>query len=416
MVNKLNQLLTAMLLAGMSLSCEEYAPEITAAGRKSLAASATSFPVIFEETFEGPLPFYQAHNTDFSASHSFVLVKDPVYQGSRAGRFKLKASDPMISDGTRAEVTVVGDSVKKEMWYSFAVLFPAVGYEADSAKEIISQWHQMEDAHLGEKPQSPATYLVILRDNFILDVGYSKDSVSDGVNRDNRKDYDLGPVTKDTWHEFVFHFVHSIHADGLVEVWHNGIKSVSHQGGNMYNSVFMPKWKLGIYKWEWNGEDSTDTRRRILYYDNIKVGNERATLADMTPGNSFLPGPIGPDTTADYSFTLVNAETDTDIMQIKDGAILTLSMLGTNRITIRAETKLKQVGSVNFVIKGSKTFNYIDNRLPYSLFGDDEVSNYYYGTLLPPGEYSLKVYPYSGKNATGKGRPAFKTNFIIKKY
>ena len=98
----------------------------------------------------------------------------------------------------------------------------------------------------------------------------------------SRKRIDLGLVTKDTWHQFVIHFIHSYEADGLIEIWHNGNKILTHPGGNMYNNVAMPKWKLGIYKWKWNGSDTTDTRERILYFDNIRVGNKFVTLSEMT--------------------------------------------------------------------------------------------------------------------------------------
>jgi Polysaccharide lyase len=418
MTNKLKMLIAAMWLGLCAISCEEIIPEETLTGPLRRADQALAGPLIFEETFEGPAPLHQAHNTDFGSSHSFALVTapEPVFQGSRAARIKLKASDPMLSGGTRAEVTVVGDSVKEEMWYSFAMYFSSAGFELDSTKEIISQWHQLEDAHLGEQSQSPATHLLIHKDNFILGVGYSKDSVSKGVDPDYLQNYDLGPVTKDTWHEFVFHFIHSYQDEGLVEVWHNGTQKVHHLGGNMYNNVLMPKWKVGIYKWKWNGEDTTNTRKRIVYLDNIRVGNKTATLADMAPATPVVTTPAEPDTTINYSFTFVNAETDTDIVTFTQGAILSLNTLGTNRITLRADTKLTKVGSVEFMLKGAKTYSGIDSEPPFALFGDDGLGNYYYGSLLPPGEYSLKVYPYVGKKGTGKPRPAFSTSFTIKKY
>jgi hypothetical protein len=414
MTNNLISLLTVLLLGGMSLSCEEK--EKTDAVNPDPKLVEKAGPVIYEETFEGPLPFYLAQNTQFGAPHSFAVVTNPVFQGARSARFQLQDTDPMISDGTRAEVTVVKDSVKEEMWYAFAVFFPSNGYALDSQPEVLSQWHQLPDTHLGENAQSPATHLLIEKDRFILGIGYNKAQISDGVNPDNQKDYDLGPVTKDTWHEFVFHFIHSIHAEGLVEVWLNGNKVTTHRGGNMYNNVDMPKWKLGIYKWLWNGEGTTDTRERTLYLDNIRVGNAKATLADMSPatppGTEVSPSPAP----ADYSFTFVNAQTDTDIISFTNSALLSQNIVGTKEITIRAETKLSEVGSMRFILKGEMNHEFIDDDPPYSMFGDDGLGNYFNGRQLEPGSYTLKATPFSKKMGTGKELPEFSTSFTIKEY
>jgi Polysaccharide lyase len=412
MTNKLNPFVTLLLLGVFSTACEEPELEETAIEGISVVDNASASNVVFAETFEGPAPFCNAHNTGFGKSHSFSVVNDPAFSGDKAGCFKLKASDPMVSSGTRAEVTVVKEEVKKEMWYSFAVRFPADGYAFDSQKEIISQWHQLADVHLGEKPQSPATHLVIQKDRFILDTGYNTQKVSDGVDPDKRKSFDLGPVTKDTWHTFVFHFIHSYKSDGLIEVWHNGKKMLTHKSGNMYNSADMPKWKLGIYKWKWNGNGTTDTKKRILYYDNIKVGTAKATLADMAPDNTSTlpPAPVG-DT-----FTFVNAETDEDIMTVTQGALLSQHALGTKKISVRANPQAPEIQSVKFVLKGPKDQTFIDDKKPFALFGDDGQGNYYYGNYLPVGEYSLQVTPYTEAKGKGKAGTTFKANFTIKKY
>jgi len=413
MTNKLNPYLFLVLC--LFASCEEQ--DITEKTLDSLAATENSHtsPVIFSENFEGPAPFCRAHNTDFGKSHSFAVVNSPVYKGDKAGRFKLKASDPMVSSGTRAEVTVIKVGVEEVMWYSFAVLFPADGYDRDSGKETISQWHQMADVHLGEKPQSPATFLGVRSDRFILDTGYNAKKVSNGVDPDKRKSFDLGPVTKDIWHGFVFHFIHSYKSDGLIEIWHNGKRILRHTGGNMYNSEDMPKWKLGIYKWKWNGEGTSDTHKRILYYDNIKAGGSNATLAEMTPeqadnqdSQTGLPG---------NRYTIVDAETERDIMPLTSKeALLIQNVLKTKKFTIRANLADPKVASVKFVLKGPKNHTYVDDEQPFALFGDDSKGNYYYGTILPTGNYAVYIIPYYKQEAKGKAGPEHKASFMIKKY
>jgi hypothetical protein len=260
----------------------DEAPLAGAMISESTNVSRTS-NLIFEETFEGPTPLSTAHSTDFGADHAFRVVTSPVYRGTKSARFELRETDPLVNSGKRAEVSIIKGTSSRDRWYSFAVYFPADGFTIDSQQEIFSQWHQSADKHLGESPQSPATALRIKNDRFYLDTGYNADKVSDGVYPESRKKIDLGLVTKDTWHEFVLHFIHSYGKDGLIEVWHNGKKVITHKGGNMYNSASMPKWKIGVYKAAFKHHRS-DVNKRILYFDNIRVGNQNATFDDMTPG------------------------------------------------------------------------------------------------------------------------------------
>lgn len=238
--------------------------------------------LLFEETFEGEDPLWNAHDTDFGTNYAFNVVDEPVYMGNKAGRFELRASDPLVNNGKRAEVVVVIGSELNERWYSFAVYLPSKEFGRDSQQEIISQWHQRADKHLGEDGQSPSTALRIKKDRFYLDTGYNAARISEGVVSKSRKKIDIGPVTKDAWHEFVIHFIHSYGSDGLIELWHNGSKVIEHKGGNMYNNMAFPKWKLGVYKASFKSEKS-DVNKRVLYFDNIRVGNRYASFQEMDP-------------------------------------------------------------------------------------------------------------------------------------
>ncbi|WP_197088617.1 polysaccharide lyase [Rufibacter radiotolerans] len=247
--------------------------------------SIASSKLLFEETFENGKPFSTAHGIETGDwDYALNYVSKPVFRGKRAARFEIRKDQPLVQNGKRSEITVVGAVTNKHRWYSFAAYFPADGFVKDTEREVICQWHQRPDYHLGEKAASPATSLRVNKDRFVLDTGFNAEQVSTGVTEESRKKIDLGPVTKDTWHEFVFHFIHSYGPDGLVEVWHNGTKVVSQKGGNMYNSAAMPKWKIGLYKAAFKTDKSTVTRR-VIYLDNIRVGNEKATYVDMAPGN-----------------------------------------------------------------------------------------------------------------------------------
>lgn len=110
------------------------------------------------------------------------------------------------------------------------------------------------------------------------------------------------------------------------------------------------------------------------------------------------------------SFTLINADTDTNIGLLSDGETLNLATLPTTNLSVRANTDPAQVGSVRFALNGNLNFQ-TENITPYALKGD---SNGDYNSWTPSvGEYTLKATPYSGSNASGSTGSALTVTFTV---
>ena len=175
----------------------------------------------------------------------------------------------------------------------------------------------------------------------------------------------------------------------------------------MYNVDIMPKWKIGLYKSSFKYNTSL-VDKRVIYFDNVRVGNSKASLNDMISGTSAPTGTESPTTTEPntepqsptttspsvVSFTLVNASTEKDIKIVQNGATLSLQSLGTSRFNIRANTSSK-VGSVSMSLSGAQSKNRVDDVVPYALFGDDRNGDYYSWTPSV-GTYTLKATPFGG--------------------
>jgi uncharacterized protein YjdB len=103
-------------------------------------------------------------------------------------------------------------------------------------------------------------------------------------------------------------------------------------------------------------------------------------------------------------FTLVNADSDTDILELTNGSILDINqVLGLN-LNIRVNTNPETVGSVAISISGPISATITENVAPYALFGDSNGN--YNGRILSEGSYSLEAVPYSEPNFGGiKGTP-----------
>ncbi|MEI6945610.1 polysaccharide lyase [Paraflavisolibacter sp. H34] len=245
--------------------------------------------LMYEETLEDRRPFSELNQNSLGNwEYAVRYVDKPVFQGNQAVRFEIREWQKLVQGGKRAEVVIVKGADKditKNAWYSFSVYFPSSGYEYDNEREVINQWFQ---------DGTPATSLRTQRDRFILETG-AKPS--------KRVQYDLGAIEKDRWHEFVFHFIHSHDDDGRIEVWHDGVKILKRKGGNMYDDI-LPKWKIGLYKASFKYGTSR-VNRRVIYFDNIRVGNKNASFEDMTslykttpdtdPGVDPVTEPAEPD-------------------------------------------------------------------------------------------------------------------------
>ncbi|RYZ55214.1 MAG: hypothetical protein EOP49_03375, partial [Sphingobacteriales bacterium] len=254
--------------------------------------------------------------------------------------------------------------------------------------------------------------------------------------------FDIGTIIKNKWRTYVLHVIHSHGSDGLIEVWEDGKKVITRTGANSYdfNSFDKPKWKLGLYKWDWNGDGTTDTKKRVIFFDNVRLGNEKATYANMVssgtpsdPGTTPDPEPTpeepkpteptpAPPTTpvppssggAIKSFTLIDAATEKDVLVISEGATISLAKYNLIKANIRANLQSADQ-SVRFDLTGPQAYSSKDSQLPFALFGDDSNGNYYYGIWKNPvqGKYTLKATPYSGTKATGTAGKTVTLNFTI---
>jgi Polysaccharide lyase len=259
---------TLMVIGVMMAACDQQELQEVTADNTAVAVNAASSNVVMEETFEGSDPLAALEGVEFGTAHAFKQVTAPVFAGKKVARIELRDSDPKESGGTRAEMVAIKNGMQAEMWFSFAVYLPAADFAIDSGREIISQWHQVGGTN-------PPTFLLIQKDKWSFEVA---------VKKKPHLKYNLGQVAKNTWNQFTFHYIQSKDAKGLVEVWLNGKKVVTHKGATIHNTAKLPKWKVGIYKWDWNGSQRTDVRKRVLYLDNIRVGSSKATLSEMTPG------------------------------------------------------------------------------------------------------------------------------------
>lgn len=110
------------------------------------------------------------------------------------------------------------------------------------------------------------------------------------------------------------------------------------------------------------------------------------------------------------SFTLINADNNTDILELTEGLQINVNNLP-SKLSIRANTDPSKVGSVQLKLSGPTEINQTENIMPYALFGDNNGT--YIGQKLEAGNYNIKATPYTKTNRNGEEGVSLSINFSI---
>ncbi len=240
--------------------------------------------LLFTELFENSNldldPYLSDYNPEFALAHSFMLDNNIKRYGTAGGRFEIRDSDPLIWGGNRAEYAQPSSSSLNEGWFGFSSYFPS-SFVSDPTAEVIGQWHDIPDQ--GEtNTRNPSNAIYAQNDKFRWRTKWDADAIQTNNTTDGTWDADLGVIPKDQWIDWVVHIKFSHTDTGILEVWMNGVKVIDRQNmPNSYNDGKFPYLKFGIYRWQWG----TPVNQRVIYYDEVRVGNQNSSYEEVKPGN-----------------------------------------------------------------------------------------------------------------------------------
>ena len=84
----------------------------------------------------------------------------------------------------------------------------------------------------------------------------------------------------DRWTDVVVHTKFSLEKKGIAQVWVNGKQALDIHGIDLgYNDEIGPYPSWGLYSYR-------GPEKRVIYFDEISIGNENASYADVAPGKS----------------------------------------------------------------------------------------------------------------------------------
>ncbi len=106
--------------------------------------------------------------------------------------------------------------------------------------------------------------------------------------------------------------------------------------------------------------------------------------------------------------TLINADTDKDILSIADGMVIDLATQSTGNFNVRANTR----GTVESVkLELDSTNPRVENSAPYAL--NSNTGDNYAGAPLTVGDHRLTVTPYTLDNTAGSSGTALTVEFKV---
>jgi hypothetical protein len=147
---------------------------------------------------------------------------------------------------------------------------------------IITQFHDKPDSEEGGKIPP----LFLQTNGRTLKLGSRWDASKTTTNsRDvQRQNWDLGPLPKGRWIDFVYHVKWSYQSDGLLEVFQDGKRVVYKKGPNSYNDDLGPYMKIGMYASGIRSKpEKYDFDQQVLYFDEVQVGDASASYEAVIP-------------------------------------------------------------------------------------------------------------------------------------
>lgn len=239
-------------------------------------------PVIFKTSFESPSIMSGWKMAQKCCDLSLQRSDSIARSGKYSLRVSLNSHDPNVAGGKRSEFSMGAErSTNFERWYGFSIFLPN-DYQLDDQSEIVAQWHDAAPAFL---IRSPPIALHLFHGQWRIAMFWGAKKFTDKATA-NKKLLDLGAFEKNKWTDFVFHIKFSYNDDGVLEIWKDGVQVMNYKGPNCYNDDNGPYFKVGIYKYPWNGNKNLPSENKVLYFDDIAIGNETAKYDDVAPGRN----------------------------------------------------------------------------------------------------------------------------------
>lgn len=210
--------------------------------------------------------------TQKAQDDSLTVVTSPVRAGKHAARTLLRATDPEVNSGQRAEFSDSKKDTKIEMekdyWYGLSIFIPSEFVAPTKSNAVLFQWHTQQGG--------PSPVLAIRAGN--------NDWIITGNATEKRRTLAKIPFEKDRWTDWVVHVRWSAEKKGFWTIWKDGVKVVSERDIiTQYPEALGPYAKFGQY------HSVGEVPQNVVYFDEYRVAGPEGSYAVVAPPNGPVP-------------------------------------------------------------------------------------------------------------------------------
>jgi hypothetical protein len=223
--------------------------------------------LLLESTFESSNPFKGWDNDQHCCDYSLTQDHNKFTEGNSSLRIQIDSTDARTSGSIRSELVQDAEGPGTERWYGFNMFLE--NWADDNAGEHVFQWHP------NNLTGTATAALWTSGGRYVFETNTSGGS-------SNSEYTDLGPIISNQWVTWVIHVKWASDKTGIMQVWMNG-KQVIDKTHTVTAPAIGTYFKLGINKFGWGNQPSS-VSRRVLYFDEVRIGNSKASYEDVQPG------------------------------------------------------------------------------------------------------------------------------------
>lgn len=205
---------------------------------------------------------------------SITLVTSPVRSGKYAVKTLLRATDPEVNSGQRAEFSDGRKTTQIEMgkdyWYGLSIFVPEEFKSPTKSNAVLFQWHTQQGG------PSPVLSIRVNAEGWLINGNASP--------TEKRRTLARLPLVKGRWTDWVVHVRWSAKPDGFWTLWKDGTEVVNERDIiTQYPEDLGPYAKFGQY------HSVSETDQNIVYFDEYRVAGPGGSYDLVAPPKRESP-------------------------------------------------------------------------------------------------------------------------------
>lgn len=205
--------------------------------------------------------------TQKAQSDSISIVTEPVRAGKYAAKTLLRASDPEVNGGQRAEFSDgkrgTRIEMEKDYWYGLSVLVPDEFAAPTKSDAVIFQWHTQAGG------PSPVLAIRAKGSEWLITTNATE----------KKRVLAKIPLVKERWTDWVVHVRWSAEKKGFWTIWKDGVEVVKETDIiTQYPEALGPYAKFGQY------HSVGEVPQNVVYFDEYRVAGPDGSFEVVSPG------------------------------------------------------------------------------------------------------------------------------------